>query len=198
MPQTRISLLVQIRDLSDSESWSEFVAIYSPVITKTALRFGVQPEDVDDIRQEVFVQMMATIQRFSKDARKGRFRNYLAQITANKIRDRWRKSSRQSGNIENPALIPDEAETTEMFEEELNRQVMASALLRVRGQSRETTWNCFHQHVLLKRSAALVAQELKITENAVFVNCSRITARVREAAHFLKKEADCAQPVLPK
>ncbi len=198
MPLTRISLLIQIRDLSDSESWSEFVAIYSPVITKTAMRFGVRPEDVDDIRQEVFVQMMSTIQRFSKDSRKGRFRSYLARITANKIKDKWRKSSRHSGNIENPALIPDELEAVELFEEELNRQIMTTALTRVREQSRETTWNCFQQHVLLNRSAAHVARELNITENAVFVNCSRTTARIRETAQYLKKESDCVQPLLPQ
>jgi len=196
MALTRISLLFRLRNHSDTVSWKEFVSIYSPVISNVARRYGVREEDVDDIQQEVLLQMMHTLQRFTKDSSKGRFRNYISQITLNKIRDRWRKSSRCTGNIESPALIPDELAPADLWEEEVNREVFQRALLKVQQLSLEKTWNCFHQHVLLKRSAAIVAAESGLTENAVFVNCSRTMARIRKLTLELKRKIHVAETVL--
>lgn len=197
MALTRISLLFQLRNLSDSGSWEEFVAIYSPVISQIARRHGVSEEDVDDIQQEVLLQMMHTLQGFTKDSRKGRFRNYISQITLNKIRDRWRKSSRYAVNIETPALIPDVLDPVDLWEEELNREIFHRVLQRVQKLSKEKTWICFDQHVLQKRSAAIVAEELGLTENAVFVNCSRTVARTRKLSLDLKRNIYGAEAALP-
>ncbi len=196
MANTRISLLFQLRNLSDTGSWEEFVAIYSPVISQIARRHGVREEDVDDIQQEVLLQMIHTLQRFTKDSRKGRFRSYISQITMNKIRDRWRKSSRHAGNIESPALIPDVLDSVDHWEEELNREIFQSVLQRVQQLSKEKTWMCFDQHVLQKRSAAFVAEELGLTENAVFVNCSRTMARIRKLSLQLKRNIYGVETVL--
>lgn len=188
MALTRLSLLFRMRDLTHNQSWDEFVQTYAPVISQTARRCGLRDTDIDDIQQEVLVQMMRTIQRFHKDDAKGRFRHYLARITVNKIQDFYRKSKYQMHQIEFPCLIPAPNETEEIWEEELNRHVFRLAVQRVRQHSQPATWKCFEEHVLQKRQAAVVSDELGITENAVFINCSRTLARIRATANQLKRD----------
>ena len=53
-PATRQSLIVKLRDPADSGAWSEFVALYEPLIYRLARRKGLQDADAKDLCQEVF------------------------------------------------------------------------------------------------------------------------------------------------
>lgn len=52
-PETRPSLLVRIRDISDQVAWQEFVEIYAPLIHAYSLRRGLQDADAADVSQQV-------------------------------------------------------------------------------------------------------------------------------------------------
>lgn len=180
-----------MKDLKDQQSWGEFVEIYTPVISNTIRRYRVSSSDADDILQEVLLQMSKTIQRYDQDPNKGRFRSYLRQVTANKVKDYWRKHRGHAVSIENPSMIAENEIHEEIWTDELNRSLFRIALSRVKKQSKELTWNCFQEHVLRKRSAESVAEECGTSVNAVYVNSSRIMARVRELSLKLKREHDC-------
>lgn len=188
MALTRHSLLYRVQNSLNTTSWEEFVEIYSPVITATARRSGLREDLVDDILQEVLMQMVRTISHFQKDPSKGTFRSYLARVTTNKIKDYWRKPTNRAMQLKEPTAIATSVNAAEIWEEEVNRQVFHIALERVREQSQSRTWKSFEAHVLQKQKAADVAETLGITENAVFVNCSRTLARIRELAQTLKRE----------
>jgi RNA polymerase sigma-70 factor (ECF subfamily) len=66
------------------------------------------------------------------------------------------------------------------FIEAERRRVVGFALEKVRDASKPTTWACFEEHILKGRRAADVAGQLGITTNALYVNASRVQARVRE------------------
>ena len=191
MLSTRFSLLLDMRDLADRKSWEEFVEIYTPVISNTIRRYRVNSSDADDILQEVLLQMSKTIQRYDQDPNKGKFRSYLRQVTANKVKDYWRKRQSHVVSIENPALIAENEFHQEIWNDELNRSLFRIALSRVKRQSKDLTWNCFQEHVLRKRQAEAVAEESGTSVNAVYINSSRILTRVRELSLKLKRDHDC-------
>lgn len=192
MSYTRVSLLLRLRDFSNFESWAEFVRVYTPVIKNTIYRFGLSQADTEDVFQEVLLQMMRTMQKFEKDPTKGHFRNFLTTVTTNKVRDLLRKKLRKSGGIENPAQIPDKSRSEEIWEDELNRSLFRIAAEKTEASSRRETWDCFQCHVLEKRSAFEVSRDLGITENAVYVNSSRVLSRIKLTALKLKSEYYCA------
>ena len=53
-PITRPSLLVCLRDPDNGRAWSQFVAIYSPLVYRFARRHGLQETDAADVTQETF------------------------------------------------------------------------------------------------------------------------------------------------
>ena len=53
-PATRQSLLVRLKDPRDGQAWSEFVAIYAPLIDRLARSKGFQEADAADLRRRSF------------------------------------------------------------------------------------------------------------------------------------------------
>lgn len=190
MSTTRISLLKRIRDPRNNHSWEEFVDIYRPVIAGVIRSFRINAVDSEDILQEVLLQMSKTARNFEVDSDKGKFRSYLRQVTANKVRDYCRRRKKLVRNIEQPSSIVQPPDLEEVWEDEFHRSIFRVAMKRVRQQARELTWTCFQEHVVHKRNAEVVADELGISTNAVYINSSRIMTRLRDLSLQLKKEYD--------
>ena len=92
-PVTSASLLLRIRDPGDSDSWQQFEAVYAPVIRSYCRRRGFQSIDIDDIAQEVMTAVARNIEKFEYQPSKGKFRSWLATVTANKMRNFANKST---------------------------------------------------------------------------------------------------------
>jgi DNA-directed RNA polymerase specialized sigma24 family protein len=61
-PQTRLSLLVRLRDPRDAQAWGDFVELYAPLVYRQARRAGFQDADAADVTQDVF-RAVAAINR---------------------------------------------------------------------------------------------------------------------------------------
>jgi len=177
MTVTRTSLLFQLRTGANDATWREFVAVYQPLIRQTARQRGVPASDIDDIVQDVLVQVLRSISSFRYQRTRGRFRNWLRRITINKIHDARRRRS-DTNFLEDPGEIPDNT-GEDHWEREFRSRLVRCALWAVQRESEVRTWTCFAEHALKRRTAADVARELSLSENAVYVNCSRVLSRVR-------------------
>ena len=71
VPDTRPSLLVRLCDPEDECAWTEFTAIYSPLIYRLACRKGFQDADAQDLVQEVLRAVAAAIERWDPDPCQG-------------------------------------------------------------------------------------------------------------------------------
>lgn len=60
-PETRASLILRLKSVEDVEAWEEFVALYSPVIYRAAIKRGFQPEDAENIVQEVLISVSTSV-----------------------------------------------------------------------------------------------------------------------------------------
>src|SRR6516225_4147415 len=83
-PNTRPSLLVRIRNAEDSQAWSQFVALYAPLVYGYARKRGMQDADAADLMQDVLRAVAGAAGRLEYDPLRGSFRGWLFTIVRNK------------------------------------------------------------------------------------------------------------------
>lgn len=84
-PQTSESLILRLNDQQDSAAWSQFLAIYRPVVLRMAVRHGLQSADADDLTQRVFFSVARKVSDWEPRSSDTRFRNWLGRIARNAI-----------------------------------------------------------------------------------------------------------------
>jgi RNA polymerase sigma-70 factor (ECF subfamily) len=194
MSKTRVSLLERVCNLRDGRSWSEFHAIYRPLIFGYLRGLRMQEHDAYDLTQAVFCRLMVSLPKFKLNRQKGRFRTYLWRLTYNtlvdrarrrKVRDRaeeeWVRRFREADESESRVL-----EQTFLLRH--RQRILEVALPRVRARVSRTTLACFEGRVVHRRPAAELAAELGITENCVYVYASRVLQEVRRCCAELEGE----------
>jgi RNA polymerase sigma-70 factor, ECF subfamily len=193
MSQTRISLLVRVRNLADSESWREFHAIYQPLIFAYLRGLGLKHDSADDLTQEVFRRLVKTMPSFVLDRRKARFRTFLWRITYSVLIDFIRETEVR-GRVEEEwkrrFTAARESESQQMEADWIRmhrKRILETALSRVRERTKPRAWACFEQRLLRNRAAESIAAELGIPANAVYVWASRILKKVRHECEDLEE-----------
>ena len=176
---THPSLLIQLRNRSDSLSWSRFARLYTPLLDHWIAQLGYSDSDRADIIQEVFVVLLGKISAFQYDPQRT-FRGWLRTITLNKCRDHVRKVSRSSEPVLMERIeraVADDAEL--LTQQEYCQYVSRRALQLMKLYFSETTWRACWEHVAKGRPARDVAAELGITINAVYLARGRVLDRLR-------------------
>lgn len=177
---TRLSLLLQLRSTSDQIAWSRFVELYTPLVHRWVGDLSVADPDRSDIVQEVFVVLLRKLPDFVYEQDKS-FRGWLRTITVNKTRDFLRRRNRLT-----EAKTLDDLEqgsTTEsdlVAQKEYREFLLRSAMKLMKDHFSESTWRACWLHVAEGNSAKVVAAELQITENAVYLARGRVLKRLRE------------------
>ena len=193
-PATRRSLIVKLRDPSDTAAWHEFVANYGPLVYGLGRRKGLQDADANDLCQEVFRAVAGAVDRW--DPARGSFRGWLSRIARNLLINfltRQRHQPRGSGTTSvqdlleaQPAADPS---ATALFEAEYEKHLFLWAAAEVRGELVTTTWQAFWQTGVEGRPPQKVAAELKLSVGAVYAARSRVLARLRRRIEKLGDEA---------
>lgn len=187
---TRATLLLKIRDTSDSRSWMEFVHIYTPLLYAYALKAGLQDSDAADVAQETLSQVIRHIGRFEYQRDRGTFRGWLFTIARNGIRkhaNRGKRMVRGSGDTDHQALL-DQAPSPngeDPWEMEYQRRLFEMAAERIREEFRPATWQAFWRTSVEGIEASRVSEELRMSLGAVYIARSRVLTRLREEVRRL-------------
>lgn len=200
-PETRPSLMLRLRDPSDQQAWTEFVAIYEPLLLRLMRSRGLQEADARDVTQQVVVAVMQAVDSWQPDGRAASFRRWLfgiARRLALKCLQRGSPargpSRRGAGGTEMLELLNNlpepEQRTISTFDDEYRTQIFQWAASRVRDDFRETTWRAFWQTCVLNESIADVAEALGMTAGNVYVARSRVIARLRQFIEEFEGEHD--------
>lgn len=181
-PATRQSLLVRLKDPRDSQAWSEFVAIYAPLIDRLARTRGLQEADAADLAQEVFRAVAGAIDRYDPDPARGWLFRIARNLIINLLEAR-KVRPQASGDSNVQALLDqvpasDAAETI-LFEAEYRRRLFHWAAEQIRGEFREPTWKAFWLTAVEGVAPAEAAAEAGISVGAVYIARSRVMARLR-------------------
>ena len=184
---TSASLLDLLRDASDGVAWTMLVDMYSPLIRGWLKRYGAASVDVDDVVQEVLTVVVRRFPEFQRQPQTGAFRSWLRTITANCLRDYWRRCNRQPavvGGSEFAEVVNQLADPhsgmSKIWDREHDEYVTRYLLAKIRPDFSEQTWRAFQRFAMDGLSADAVASELGITANAVFIAKSRVMAKLRQ------------------
>jgi RNA polymerase sigma-70 factor (ECF subfamily) len=193
MPETRVSLIQRVRDPADAAAWSEFFSIYQPLLIAYVRKRGVNEHDAADVVQEVFARLVPAMVQFEFDAQRGRFRTWLWRVTHNALAD-WgrRRATRDRAEqawIDEHKALPDDRPGNE-WNQMYRHRILEVVLERVRATSQSASWACFEGRILSERPAAEIARELGVSVNAVYINASRLLARVRGECAELQEPLD--------
>lgn len=97
LPETRESLLIQLRDTENREWWYEFAAIYRPMVYRMARRRGLQDADAQDLAQLVLLSVAGESGQWNADPERARFRSWLTRVARNVIIDNFRRAKPDVG-----------------------------------------------------------------------------------------------------
>ncbi len=190
---TNTSLLNGLRDPDNDRVWSDFFARYQPLLVNFSKRLGLNDSDAQDAAQDALVAFASSYREGAYDREKGRLRTWLFAITTNKVRDIQRKRGKQmvvTDDADNTRFlnqIPDEKSLSDVWEAEWAKSVMNECLAEVRKQVKPQTMRAFELFAIEGHSAAEVADELDMTENAVWIAKNRVTTRLRKMQEFLEE-----------
>ena len=193
-PETRDSLLVQVRSPANREAWDEFALIYRPVIYRLARHKGLQDADAQDLAQRVLMAVASAIGSWEKSSESVRFRHWLRRVARNAIVNALARqpqdraaggSSVQELLLEQPA---DDAQATAQLELEYRRELYLRAARIVRGDVEGETWRAFELTVIEGRSIDEAAVELDKPLGTIYAARSRIMRRLRKAVQELEQE----------
>jgi RNA polymerase sigma factor (sigma-70 family) len=185
-PDTRLSLIVRLKDGSDQEAWGEFVEIYRPVVYRLARLKGLQHADAEDLVQQALSAVAGAVERWQPDGAHGRFRSWLSKIAHNLILNaltrRW--PDRASGGQAEDDRLTQQAVTddpdSELLRTEYRREVFHWAARQIEAEFRPETWQSFWCTAVEGRNVTEVARQLGKKPGAVYAARSRVMRRLKE------------------
>jgi RNA polymerase sigma-70 factor (ECF subfamily) len=178
-PETRLSLLLRLRDYGDNEAWTRFVDLYGPLVYGLARRHGLSDADAADRMQEVLLAVARGVQRY--DAGRGPFRKWLYTVTMNKLRSFWK--SRRSDPDQGTTLdeVPDTADPDERWDREYRQRLFATAVDAVKPRVDPTHWRVFWLAAVDGKPGAAVAAECRVKVEQVYVIRQRVQKKLTDA-----------------
>lgn len=185
-PETNESLILRVKDPADAASWSDFLAIYRPVVVRMARGRGLQHADADDLAQQVFLSVAKAIDDWLPDADQPPFRVWLASISRNAIINALtrRRPDVAGGSTSVQEMLRDlperDEETTQQLMEESRREAMRWAADEIRNEFTEVTWAMFWLTSIEGKSVAEVASLQHKTPGAVYMARYRVMQRMKE------------------
>ncbi len=178
-PSTSLTLLDRIRLRGQPDAWSRFVRLYTPLLHAWAKKQGLRDADADDLTQEVLVKLMDELPKYKREDGQS-FRGWLYRVTANQCIDfRRRVATRTLPAADGLSAAGAESPLSDFEEVEYRRSLVNRGLELIRAEFNERAWAAFYQLMIQGHSAAEVARELGITENAVYLSRHRVLTRLR-------------------
>ena len=171
---------MQFQESGTDGPWNEFLATYRPLIESAVRQAGTPSDRVDDAVQEVLLQLIRVLPTFDYSRERGFFRHWLRRVSLNKAHDLQRAAKRHERTGCHLTPLSGREERDAVWTQAFQTQLIELALRTIRPSLREKTWLCFVQHVQQGHPAAQVALSLGLSENAVYINSSRVLARLRE------------------
>jgi RNA polymerase sigma-70 factor (ECF subfamily) len=191
---TRPTLLLRLRDRSDSLSWEEFHDRYGELLYRYARSRGAKHADAEDIVQEVEMCFFKALPGFEYDARKGRFRAYLRSAVIHTMGRLARKEAHRAAPLDPHTFdfvsAHKDAGADAGWAHEWRQHRFRWALRSVVGDFEEVTVRAFQLNALEGVPAEETAKRLGLGKASVYQAKSRVLKRVRDLLQTLDPDEE--------
>jgi RNA polymerase sigma-70 factor (ECF subfamily) len=173
-PKTLLRKIAEYANGDDAAEWARFVELYAPVIRQFICARGeVEPSDVDDVVQEIFVRLVDVLRGGKYRPEKGRFRAYLGTMVRRLLIDRHRRAEARGAMQMVPAdeveLLDETPDAAAYVDLHLMAARHAAAVEHVLSRTMldARTVAAYREYALEDRPAAEVAARHGLTLNAL-------------------------------
>ncbi len=181
MEPTRPSLLIRVRNATDTQAWEEFYNLYSPLLYSYARDQRLSHEDAEDIRSSCYESIVKNIQRFQYDGQKRGFRAWLRTMVNRRIIDQKRKKRIPIAKMVDVQQIKGtERSVDEIFDEHWQLHHLRYAIGNVQKRVSETTFEAFLLLTEADLSVGEVCQRMDMNADQVYRIRSRVLSLIRE------------------
>lgn len=186
LPDTNESLIARVKDPRDAAAWSEFLAIYRPVVYRLARSRGLQHADAEDLAQQVFMSIVRAIERWEPGADMPPFWAWLYRIVRNAILRAVtrKKPDKGAGSTSVQELLQEtpeaDEEVTAAFLRESRLEIFRWAGREIRGEFTAATWSMFWETSVKGRSIAETAATYDRSTGSVYMARYRVMQRIKE------------------
>jgi RNA polymerase sigma-70 factor (ECF subfamily) len=192
-PETNPSLILRLHNFADERAWLEFVDLYRPVIVRLARQKGLQPNDAEDIAQNVLASVAAAISRWNPDSQRAKFRTWLYTIANRQVIDMLRRrrllAATNGGSLDQkPIDYEARREDSRLLRMELRRQFFHRVAASLRNEFSEAAWMSFWLMAVDGLSAEVVAERTGKTVGAVYAAKARVAKRLLERVRVAEQE----------
>src|SRR6516162_206784 len=152
MSETSLSLLQRLRHEPDPGSWQRLVGLYTPLLRDWLRRAALQPQDADDLIQDVFGVLVKELPHFDYTPERGSFRGWLRAIMANRLRAFYRARQTRpmavggsdfaclAAQLEDP-----HSELSQLWNREHDQYVWRRLLQLIKPDFEAPTWDAFQR-----------------------------------------------------
>lgn len=177
---TNPTLLSRIRlTPHDQEAWRDFDQRYRPKILEWCRSWNLQPQDAQDVTQDVLAKLVKNLATFEYDPRRS-FRGWLRTIARHAFSD-FLKGRRRFGTSGSDESMFGQLQTNQacdtfvdQLQEEFEREQLREAMARVQLRVEPKTWQVFVMNALDGKPAKEVAQAMAIKVPAVYMAKKRV------------------------
>jgi RNA polymerase sigma-70 factor (ECF subfamily) len=198
---TRASLLSRLKNWDDQDSWKDFFDTYWKLIYAVAIKSGLSDAEAQDVVQDTVISVAKKMQEFKYDPAMGTFKGWLLQLTRwrilNQLKKRLPRNAAQTGSDDGGTgtstldRLPDPSalDLTAYWNEEWEKNLIDTAIERVKTQTSARQYEIFYLHVVKKFSAPEVAETLNVSRAQVYLAKLRVSALVKKIVRKLEKES---------
>ena len=172
----------------DEASWKRFWDFYSPLILFCGGLYRLQPDEKQDLRQEVMLAVMkeAPSPKYSRTL--GSFRSYLQGIIRHKALDILHRRLESNVGGAEMEQIPDEDSIQRMLDEEYEKIIFNMALDELKDEVDERQYIAYEMYALQNRPPEEVGRILGMSVNQVYLAKSRGVKEMKVIVERLKRD----------
>ena len=183
------TIVRRVQEDGSEESWERFVLRYEYVIVEYAIAAGLRPDQADDLRQSVFVELVKILPTLTIDPNRGSFRSILRTIvkrrTIDLIRLHYRDADLKAG-LSALSTRNDNPEWDLAWKSGLMRQALSEVAQLVNPD----TFQAFELTTISGVPAKEVAKLLGMSVDSVYQSKRRVKASAELHYKRLIDEAD--------
>jgi RNA polymerase sigma-70 factor, ECF subfamily len=181
------TMLGQLR-AQDPDAWRRLTELVGPVVYRWCRKANVQPNDADNIVQDVFQSVYVGLAGFSREKPEDSFRGWLWTIAHRKRMDFFRRQQKTPvafGGTDAAARIQQHEDVMLPPEEtpedaaDSDQLIMQRAIEMIRDDFSEKVWQAFWQTAINDRESPEVAEELGMSRDSIRQAKSRVLRRLR-------------------
>jgi RNA polymerase sigma-70 factor (ECF subfamily) len=193
-------LLGRLKNWEDGESWEEFTQTYWRLIYGVARQAGLSDDEARDVVQETLLGVAKNVHEFESAPGRGSFKNWMLNVTRWRIADHFRSklptrersvdTTANSDRTETLERLPDPANLDEVWEQEWKKNVLETALARLRRRVNPKHAQIFDLYAMRGWPAARVAGDLGVNIFHVYVVAHRLTRLLKEEVRYVTKKLE--------